>query len=245
MGVQRILVVDDDPKIRSLLRTCFESDGFAVEEAEDSASVDAALEASPVDLITLDLNLDGENGLDIARDVRKARDIPIIMVTARDDVIDRVVGLELGADDYITKPFHVREMLARVRTVLRRSSNSAEPPMQASDSLRQAPGLLDLDGLTLSLEQLTASDRHNHACELTTADFKLLKAFLDNPNRALSRDRLMDLIDGPDWSPLDRTIDNQVARLRRKIERDPAKPALIKTIRGIGYMLTMTAKPKA
>lgn len=243
MSEKRILIVEDDPKVRALLRTCFLSDGYSVDEAVDAASVGQSMAANKPDLVTLDINLGGENGLDIARDLRRTFDVPIIMVTGKDDVIDRVVGLELGADDYITKPFHVREMLARVRSVLRRyggahpSSNAQ--PVEATCST----SMLHLDGLTIDLNQLTMRDRQDSLCDLTTADFKLLKAFLDHPNRALSRDRLMDLIDGPEWTPLDRTIDNQVARLRRKIERDPSRPQLIKTIRGIGYMLTMAAQP--
>ncbi|MFN3225580.1 MAG: response regulator [Hyphomicrobiales bacterium] len=243
MAEKHILVVEDDPKVRALLRNCFEADGFAVSECDDGTCVDAALLGSQPDLITLDINLAGDNGLDIARDIRGKYDVPIIMITGKDDVIDRVVGLEMGADDYITKPFHVRELLARVRTVLRRSQGQsrstefmAEPPIGGE-------GKVDLDGLTIDLNQILLHDREGQLCDLTTADFKLLKAFLENPNRQLSRDRLMDLIEGPAWVPLDRTIDNQVARLRRKIERDPSQPRLIKTIRGIGYMLTVAAQP--
>lgn len=245
MAEKRILVVDDDPKIRALLRNCFQADGYSVSECGDASCVDEAFTVHQPDLVTLDINLVGENGLDIARKLRRNHDVPIIMVTGKDDVIDRVVGLELGADDYITKPFHVREMLARVRSVLRRYDGHKH----TESPLDRAPGddttAVDLDGLKIDLSQLAMRDRGNQLCDLTTADFKLLKAFMDNPNRSLSRDRLMDLIDGPEWVPLDRTIDNQVARLRRKIERDPSRPQLIKTIRGIGYMLTVAAKPIA
>lgn len=244
MTQRRILVVEDDPKVRALLRTCFETDGFEVEEAADAASALEAFAASLPDLVTLDLNLGSDNGLEVAREMRRAHTVPIIMVTARDDVIDRVVGLELGADDYITKPFHVREMLARVRSVLRRTANAAQEPGGAHAPLTPKEGALDLDGLTVDLHALSMLDRARHPLDLTTADFKLLSALLDNPNRALSRDRLMDMLNGLQWSPLDRTIDNQIARLRRKIERNPARPTLIKTVRGVGYMLTMAGKPK-
>jgi DNA-binding response OmpR family regulator len=205
--------------------------------------VDAALLGSQPDLITLDINLAGDNGLDIARDIRGKYDVPIIMITGKDDVIDRVVGLELGADDYITKPFHVREMLARVRSVLRRYEGQSRGSEAATGSPIGGDKKVDLDGLTIDLNQILLHDREGQLCDLTTADFKLLKAFLENPKRQLSRDRLMYLIEGPAWVPLDRTIDNQVARLRRKIERDPSQPRLIKTIRGIGYMLTVAAQP--
>jgi DNA-binding response OmpR family regulator len=243
MAEKHILVVEDDPKVRALLRNCFEADGFVVSECDDGSCVDAALLGSQPDLITLDINLAGDNGLDIARDIRGKYDVPIIMITGKDDVIDRVVGLELGADDYITKPFHVREMLARVRSVLRRYEGQSRGSEAATGSPIGGDKKVDLDGLTIDLNQILLHDREGQLCDLTTADFKLLKAFLENPKRQLSRDRLMDLIEGPAWVPLDRTIDNQVARLRRKIERDPSQPRLIKTIRGIGYMLTVAAQP--
>jgi DNA-binding response OmpR family regulator len=233
-----VLVVDDDPQIRGLLRHCLEEDGFVVQEAIDGASVTLALAVDLPALILLDLNLGSDNGLDIARSIRRNHGVPIIMVTGKDDVIDRIVGLELGADDYITKPFHVREMLARVRSVLRRSEGRASTAVAevAGDGKTEL-----LDGLTVDRDHMTLLDRNGDLCDLTAADFKLLTAFLDNPKRPLSRDRLMDLIDGPAWTPLDRAIDNQVARLRKKIERDPSRPMLIKTVRGIGYLLTETA----
>lgn len=243
MAQKTVLVVDDDPKVRALLRRCLEGDGYCVAEADDAKGVRAALAADPLDLITLDLNLGAEDGLDIARDVRRDHDVPIIMVTGKGDVIDRVVGLELGADDYLTKPFHVREVLARVRSVLRRTDRQPSSPATSSPSDPPNELLLHLDGLSIDLDHMMLTDRDGQVCDLTTADFRLLAAFVNNPKRPLSRDRLMDLTDGPDWAPLDRTIDNQVARLRKKVERDPAAPKLIKTVRGIGYMLTERATP--
>jgi len=236
MGVtaKKILVVDDDAKIRTLLRRCLESDGYLVTEAHDAQSVGAAFAAEAFDLVTLDLNLGAEDGLDIARDLRRDHDVPIFMVTGKDDVIDRVVGLELGADDYLTKPFHVREVLARVKSVLRRSGKrEAETPAPQS-----ADPWLALDGLKINLDRMLLVGRNGQEGDLTTADFKLLAAFVNHAKKPLSRDRLMDLIDGQNWAPLDRTIDNQVARLRKKVERDPARPLLIKTVRGVGYVLT-------
>jgi DNA-binding response OmpR family regulator len=232
---KRILVVDDDAKIRTLLRRCFESDGYEVADAEGAQSVRAAFAEGDFDLVTLDLNLGAENGLDIARELRRDHDVPIFMVTGKDDVIDRVVGLELGADDYVTKPFHVREVLARVRSVLRRTAKREVPP---AASKKTVDPWQCLDGLRINLDGMQLLDREGRDCALTTADFKLLAAFVGNPQRQLSRDRLMDLVNGSDWTPLDRTIDNQVARLRKKLERDPARPQLIKTVRGMGYMLT-------
>lgn len=245
MSEKRILVVDDDPKIRDLLRRCLEADAFHVDEAADGAGVRAAFDGAAPDLVTLDLNLGAQDGLEIARDIRRTSDVPIIMITGKDDVIDRVVGLELGADDYITKPFHVREMLARVRSVLRRAEGRGGAPGPGQDERAGSGQLLALDGLTIDRDRMILTDRDGELCDLTTADFKLLCAFLDNSKRILSRDRLMDLINGPAWTPLDRAIDNQVARLRKKIERDPARPLLIKSVRGIGYTLTANAVSKA
>ncbi|NUH67124.1 response regulator [Sulfitobacter sp. S0837] len=236
MAAKNILIVDDDAKIRTLLRRCLEGDGYRVVEAHNAQSVRAAFAAEDFDLVTLDLNLGAEDGLDIARELHRDHDVPIFMVTGKDDVIDRVVGLELGADDYLTKPFHVREVLARVKSVLRRSGKRDRD----EEAQPQDDPWLALDGLKVKLDRMLLVDRDGHECDLTTADFKLLTAFLNHAKKPLSRDRLMDLIDGQDWAPLDRTIDNQVARLRKKVERDPTRPSLIKTVRGVGYVLTET-----
>jgi len=233
-----ILVVDDDPKIRLLLRRCLESDEYAVAEAANSREIDAILARQKIDLITLDLQLTGENGLDIAKNLRAKSKIPIIMVTGKGDVIDRVLGLEMGADDYIAKPFHVREVLARVHSVLRRTvteEGKSTTTGQVNGNYNKTSDLA-FDGWKLSPARVELTDPDGKACDLTTAEFKLLMVFLDSPNRVLSRDQLMDRITGTDWNPTDRTIDNQVARLRKRIESDPAHPKLIKTVRGIGYI---------
>lgn len=232
-----ILVVDDDPKIRTLLRNVLEGDGFCVFEAQTEEDVLRIIASTPVSLITLDLNLGSESGIDIARQIRRAYNVPIIMVTGKDDVIDRVVGLEVGADDYITKPFHVREVIARIRSVLRRSQAPAPHTESVSDSLPRDTGSMHycFDGLTAVPDQMQLLDRTDTECELTSGDFKLLEVFLHRPKRILSRDQLMDLTGGTEWSPLDRAIDNQIARLRKKIEREPSDPKLIKTVRGAGY----------
>lgn len=234
-----VLVVDDDLKIRALLRRCLEGDGYVVDEAHDMASVKRAFATRVPDLVTLDLTLGADDGLNIARDLRRNFDLPIIMITGKGDVIDRVVGLELGADDYLVKPFHVREVLARVRAILRRSDARVADVVPTETA--PSSTALDLDGLQVDFDRMLLIARNGKPSDLTSADFKLLAAFVNNAKRPLSRDRLMDLIDGPDWAPLDRTIDNQVARLRKKIERDPSRPLLIKTIRGVGYQLTEAA----
>lgn len=235
MSKTRVLIVDDDPKIRSLLSEVFEAEGFSVLEATTAAEAMHQLRSGAPGLVMLDIRLGADNGLSIAREIRATSQVPLIMVTGQDDVIDRVVGLELGADDYITKPFHIRELIARVRSVLRRSTPTATPPAAPA---REVKRRLVFDGLTADLDRMELRDRDGLDCGLTSGEFRLLSAFIERPKHALSRNQLMDLIGGTDWSPLDRTIDNQVARLRKKIERDPATPRLIKTIRGVGYKFT-------
>ncbi len=167
------------------------------------------------------------------------------MVTGKDDVIDRVVGLEIGADDYITKPFHVREILARIRAVLRRQPEMPSAADRAPvNGGVEAIAAFHFDGIVVVPDRMDVIDRDGDDCGLTSGDFALLKVFLERPKRVLSRDQLMDLTGGVDWSPLDRTIDNQVARLRKKIERNPSDPKLIKTVRGVGYTFACDVERK-
>ncbi|MEL6837799.1 MAG: response regulator transcription factor [Pseudomonadota bacterium] len=228
-----ILVVDDDPKIRTLLRRCFEAEGFVVREAGDKAATLSALATGSFDLITLDLDLGKDDGLDVARSVRKVSSVPIIMVTAKDDVIDRVVGLEIGADDYITKPFHLREVVARIKSVLRRAGGEVTPQISTGPSPAWR-----FDDMVAIPAEMKLHDRDGAPLDLTSGEFKLLQVFLTHPKRVLSREQLLDMTGGHCYAPLDRTIDNQIARLRKKIERNPASPRLISTIRGIGYSFT-------
>lgn len=233
---KHILVVDDDPKVRLLLRRCFEQDGYRVSEAQTEADTIARLSCGGIDLITLDLALGADDGLSIARAIRSQSNVPIVMVTGKGDTIDKVVGLEMGADDYISKPFHVREVLARIRSVLRRTDapqRESGCDTHQSKSQRYCFGDWVVDFSTLELAT-TNGEPH----DLTTADFKLLEVFVKNAKRVLTRDQLMDQLKGNDWNPLDRSIDNQVARLRRKIEPDPKQPTFIKTVRGAGYSFT-------
>jgi len=238
MVSQRILVVDDDPKVRLLLRRCLEEDGLAVLEAETEEDVVTTLETHDIGLVTLDVQLENDNGFEIARRLRRNNQVPIIMVTGQDDVIDRVVGLEIGADDYITKPFHVREVLARVRAVLRRDRAGSQPAQTNDAHSADNITIHSFDGMVARFDQFELLDRTGEVVNLTIGEFRLLNVFLQNPKHVLSRDHLMDLLNGTDWSPLDRTIDNQIARLRRKIERKPSAPMLIKAVRGIGYIFT-------
>ena len=229
MTDQTVLIVDDDPKIRTLLRNMLEDEGFVTLETGTAQKAMDLMQSHSIALVTLDIHLGADNGIEIARDIRRTSQVPIIMLTGKDDVIDRVVGLEVGADDYITKPFHVREVIARIRSVLRRSGDAQDQPPKASI------GHFVFDGMAAYPDRLELMDRDGADCGLTSGDFKLLDVFLNRPKRVLSRDQLMDLTGGLEWSPLDRTIDNQVARLRKKIEHDPSNPKLIKTVRGIGY----------
>lgn len=230
-----IAIVDDDPKVRLLLRRCFEPEGYRVTEAADGAGILAKLANSDIDLITLDLSLGNEDGLEVARRIRAASNVPIIMITGKGDTIDRIVGLEIGADDYIAKPFHVREVLARVRTVLRRTEPRADTRAESggvpAELYAVGPWVLDISRRELR-------SQGGKPLALTTAEFDLLVAFVQRPNRVLSRDTLMDALKGKDWAAFDRSIDSQVARLRKKIEPEPGSPRLIKTVRGAGYSLT-------
>lgn len=237
-----ILVVEDDPKVRLLLRRCFEGEGYLVTEAGSGEEAIQHLAACAFDLVTLDLNLPDGDGLAVGREIRARSEVPIIMVTGKGDTIDRVVGLELGADDYITKPFHLREVLARVRAVLRRSGSAARPDTQPPPSGDDA---LAFEGWVLDVSKRELSSRAGAICELTTSEFDLLKVFVTHPNRALSRDQIMDLLRGHDWAPTDRSIDNLVVRLRRKIEPDPDSPKLIKTVRGVGYCFAVKVSSAA
>jgi len=227
-----VLVVDDEAEVRTLLRSGLQAEGFEVSEAKDGAALMALLEARPVDLITLDVRLSGEDGFALAREVRAHHNVPIVMISGKGDMIDRVVGLELGADDYIAKPFHMREVLARIRAVLRRYGATEAPRASASPG---TPPCYAFDDWTLDMGRRELKTPEGTSCELTTAELNLLAVLVERPGRVLSRDELMDLLKGHDWTPLDRSIDGLVARLRKKIERGEC-PQLVKTVRGVGYV---------
>ncbi|GGX66032.1 DNA-binding response regulator [Tateyamaria omphalii] len=234
-----VLVVEDDPKVRALLRNVLEDDGFTVLQADNAADTLDCVASQEPSVVTLDINLGAESGFDLARGIRKMSTVPIVMVTGKNDVIDRVVGLEIGADDYIVKPFHVREVTARIRAVLRRHQYASDDAQQVIEQSANGPksATYRFDGITAVPDRMQMIDRTGLDCALTSGDFNLLRVFLERPKRVLSRDQLMDLTGGIEWTPLDRTIDNQVARLRKKIERNPSAPKIIKTVRGIGYTL--------
>ncbi len=229
-----ILIVDDDRSVRRVLVDCLKPEGFMVFEAASGAEMFKELAARRIDLITLDLTRAGEDGLTRAREGRSRQNIPIVMITGTSDPIDRVVGLELGADDYIAKPFHMRETLARIRAVLRRyhpAGESAALPATPVNGHRFA-----FEGRILDVDRRELKTAAGGVTDLTTTEFALLVIFLRAPGRVLSRDQIMDQLKGHDWSPLDRSIDSMVARLRRKIEPENETPRLIKTVRGVGYV---------
>jgi DNA-binding response OmpR family regulator len=234
---QTILIVDDEPEVRALLRTGLEAEGFAVAEAAAGREAMALLGKLPISLVTLDLKLGGEDGLKVARELRATRNTPMIMITGKGDAIDRIVGLELGADDYIPKPFLMREVIARIRAVLRRYASGTAAVADTPAAERYG-----FDGWVVDLSRREVQDPSGAARELTTAEFNLLALFVQKPGRVLSRDELMDLLKGHDWTPMDRSIDALVARLRKKLEPDSERPMLVKTVRGVGYAFAGAVK---
>lgn len=225
-----ILVVDDDTEIRNLLREYLQQQGYRVTAVADGKGLRAAVDNSHPDLIILDLMLPGEDGLTLCRDLRARSAVPIIMLTARGEETDRIVGLELGADDYIAKPFSPRELLARIKSVLRRTRALPE-------NLRQEEsGVFRFAGWTLDAATRNLTSPQGVVVALSGTDFRLLKIFVDHPNRVLSRDQLIDLMLAREAGPYDRAIDVQVSRLRQRLGEDAKEPAIIKTVRGQGYV---------
>ncbi len=225
-----LLVVDDDRETCDLLSLYLGEQGFDVATVEDGRAMDAWLAGHTTDLVILDLMLPGEDGLSIARRLRIDRKLPIVMISARGEELDRIVGLEVGADDYLPKPFNPRELLARVRAVLRRST----PEQAASES---APSGYSFGPFQFDAETRTLI-RGDEELDLSRAEFDLLQIFVDQPNRVLSRDQIMDQLSGRDRDPFDRSIDVRVTRLRHKIEENPAEPHFIRTVWGVGYQFT-------
>ncbi|MBT5666770.1 MAG: response regulator [Rhodospirillaceae bacterium] len=227
-----ILVVDDHHDIREPLAAYLKKNGYRASVAADALAARRLIDRAAIDLVVLDIMMPGEDGLSLCRYLRETTQISVILLTARTDETDRIVGLEIGADDYVTKPFSPRELLARITAVLRRA-HSLPPQRQPVDSTK-----VGFDGWTLDLARRQLVDAQGVAVPLSVAEFALLDAFLRRPRMVLSRDQLLDLTQGRDANVFDRSIDNQVSRLRKKIEADPKNPALIKTVRGGGYMFT-------
>lgn len=228
-----ILIVEDDQRLRKMLALFLAREGYQVREAGSASEMRRSLVVRPADLILLDLMLPGEDGLSIARDLRATTDVAIIMLTGKGETVDKVVGLELGADDYVTKPFDDRELLARIRTVLRRT---AKRRGLADEML---PGRrAEFDGWCADLVAHELTDPRGVKVPVTGNEFQLLVSLLLRRDRPLSRQEILDLVFGREWRPEDRSIDVLVAKLRRKMGDDPRHPHLIKTIRGLGYKFT-------
>lgn len=234
MEPDRILVVDDDARIRQMLVRYFEDNGFKVNAVANGAAMRSELAKGSYAAIFLDLVLpNGENGLELLRELRSTSDVPVLMLTGQDDVTDKVVGLEVGADDYIAKPFHLRELLARLRTILRRRNSS--------DATRATSGedeTLAFEGWSLDVSRRRLTSPQGDDVALTTGEFDMLLVFVRNPGRVLSRETLMDLTRNRNLEAFDRAIDAQIVRLRKKIEDDPKSPDLIQSVRGVGYVFT-------
>lgn len=228
----QVLVVDDDAGIRDLLADYLAKQGMTVRTARDGKEMDERLGEFHPDLVVMDLMLPGEDGLSLTRRIKAEREVPVIMLSARGEDIDRIVGLEVGADDYLPKPFNPRELLARIRAVMRRGAAKADP--DGGEVSRFGPFALDLGAHSLSREGVDIP--------LTQAEFTLLKLLVEHPNRALSRDQIMDWLKGYERDPFDRSIDVRVTRLRKKIEDDPANPGYIRTVWGQGYLFSPKGK---
>ncbi len=229
---QSIFVVDDEAAARDMIGDYLKMHGFDVTLCDGGPSLRAEVEKTKPDLVVLDLNMPEEDGLSLIRFLKQSGNVPVIMLTATASPIDRVVGLELGADDYLAKPAELRELLARVRSVLRRSAATAAGPQgEPNRTVRMGTKWLDLDARVLR-------DEEDNEHPLTASEFGLLKAFAENPKRVLTRERLLDLAQARDAEAFDRAIDVRITRIRRKIEPDPAHPRVIKTVRGAGYVFS-------
>jgi len=233
---QRLLVVDDDDELRALLQTYLGEQSFAVTTVADGPAMRAALAAENFDLVILDVMLPGEDGLALCRELRAKSRMPILMLTARGDELDRIIGLEMGADDYLPKPFHPRELLARIRSILRRVQELAgEGPARE----------LNFNGWTLDLGARHLVGADGVAVPLSSGEFRLLQALAENANRVMSRDRLMDVLSGREAGPFDRSVDVMISRLRRRLGDDGREPEIIKTVRSEGYLFAAKVERKS
>jgi two-component system OmpR family response regulator len=228
MKATRVLVVDDDPAIRNLLAEYLGAHGYDVALAASGVAMRAELERAAPAVVLLDIGLPGEDGLTLARYLRERHQVGIIMVTGAGDVVDRVAGLEVGADDYIAKPFDPRELRARLKSVLRRIDLKFEK--------KSVPMRIGVGRCFLDLKARTLADAKGREVPITSMEFDLLKALIEHPNQVLSRDQLLTMTRNREWEPFDRSIDIRITRLRRKVEADPAHPRAIRTVRGAGYM---------
>jgi len=230
--LQTILICDDEPALREMVSDYLGGRGYKIEEAENPPAMRDKLEESLPDLIILDINMPGEDGLTALRTLRMDLDTPVIMLTAADEVVDRVIGLEMGADDYLGKPVDLRELEARVKAALRRRSQTEG----SSDKTPETENSVPFGNCTLDLDAAKLFDAKGGEIYITSMEFNLLRVFTENRGRVLNRDQLLNQAHDKDWDPYDRSIDLRISRLRRKIEHNPSKPEVIRTVRGIGYV---------
>jgi DNA-binding response OmpR family regulator len=234
-----LVVVDDEPDIRDMLQEYLETQGFRVSVADGGGQLREIVAAEDVDLVVLDITMPGEDGLSLARFLRENFDVGIIMLTGAGDVVDRIIGLEVGADDYLGKPVDLRELLARVKSVLRRTAGKSEGQPAAT---KKSAETVRFGKCTLDLATHRLIDANGEDVPITAMEFDLMRAFAERPNRVLSRDQLLELAHNRGWEPFDRSIDIRIARLRRKIEDDPSAPKFLKTVRGAGYVFSPEGK---
>jgi DNA-binding response OmpR family regulator len=232
-----IVIVDDDELLRNRLSDYLTREGFRVTTAENAARFRALMSRGKIDLALVDITMPGENGLSLTRFLREQSDIGVVILTGKGDPVERAIGLEVGADDYVAKPFHPRELLARVRSVLRRTkSRLAHGPTAPAPVVRFA-------GWRFDLARRTLTSPRGKAVHLTAAEFQLLQAFVAEANQVIGRDRLLRLVAGRQWEAYDRTVDQHITRLRRKLEKNPKRPELIKSVRGRGYLFAAQVDP--
>ncbi|CAH0495218.1 response regulator [Novosphingobium sp. CECT 9465] len=233
----RVLLVDDEPALREPLADYLVRQGFVVTQAGTAAEARSRLNETGCDIVLLDIMMPGEDGLSLCRHLVEAKRLPVIFITAKGESTDRIVGLEIGADDYVVKPFDPRELVARIRSVLRRASKQSSEIDEAM--------IYDFEGWRLDPLKRRLIDREGAVVAISSAEFRLLMAFLDHPRQVLDRDRLLDMVQGREAHLFDRAIDNQISRLRRKIEVDSRNPQLIQTVWGGGYMLAAEVRKRA
>ncbi len=238
MGSERILVVDDDEQICRFLARYLSREGFSILTASDGDAMREQLRQQSVDLVVLDLNMPGDDGLTLTRELRSNSELGIIILTGKESNVERIVGLELGADDYVSKPFDERELLARIRSVLRRS----QPAAVTASSPVATHEVIEFAGWKLDVSSRTLVDEHAVNVPLTTLEFDMLVALVRQAMRVISRETLLRVCTGRDWDPYDRAVDTVMAKLRKKLEPDPKHPIMIKTIRGVGYMFAVPIK---
>ena len=232
----RVLAVDDDPDVRELLGDYLSEQGYQVLSADSAAAARELLEGERPEVVLLDVGLPGEDGLSLARYIREHFDIGIIMVSGAGETVDRIVGLEVGADDYLAKPFDPRELKARLKSVLRRYQRTGQPELANAGMATPETRRVGAGSCVLDLDSRQLFDAQGNEIPLTRMEFELLEVLVQRPRRPLTRDQLLNLTQNRDWDPFDRSIDIRIARLRRKIETDPERPQCIRTLRGVGYM---------